>query len=198
VIAAVVLAAGESSRMGRPKLLLPYRGVTVLECVLRAVLDSPVDRTVVVLGFGRERIGRLLEPLPVEAVMNPDPGRGMLSSILTGLAALPDDPGAVFIVPGDHPDLTPAVFKALLDARAASGKGLIVPTREGRGGHPLLMDLAYRHEAGRLDPAAGLRALLLAHPDDVFRLPVEAGGILTDIDTPADYRKAAGREPATD
>ncbi len=198
MIAAVVLAAGESSRMGRPKLLLPYRGATVLECVLRAVLDSPVDRTVVVLGFGRGRIEPLLEPLPVEAVVNPDPGRGMLSSILTGLAALPEAPGAVFIVPGDHPDLTPAVFKALLEARAASGKGLIVPTTEGRGGHPLLMDLLYRREAASLDPAVGLRALLMAHPNDVLRLPVDAGGILTDIDTPADYRKAAGRDPETD
>lgn len=198
MIAAVVLAAGESSRMGRPKLLLPYRGATVLECTLRAVLASPVERTVVVLGHGRERILPLIRPLRVEAVFNPDPGRGMLSSVLVGLSALPEEPGAVFIVPGDHPDLTVGVFAALLAARQDSGKGLVVPVASGRGGHPLLMDLGYRAEAANLGSAAGLRALLASHPDDVLRLAVPDAGILTDIDTPADYRKAAGREPDTD
>jgi molybdenum cofactor cytidylyltransferase len=194
MIAAVVLAAGESKRMGRPKLLLPYRGSTILETVLESVLGAPVERTIVVLGRGRERMESLLRRLPIEIVVNPDPGRGMLSSVQAGLAVLPSAPGAAFIVPGDHPDLTPAVFAALLTAREASGKGLIVPIFQGRGGHPLLLDLAYRGEIFGLDPAVGLRRIIDLHPDDVLRLPADAG-VIVDIDTPEEFHRAAGRDP---
>ena len=192
--AAVVLAAGESRRMGRPKLLLPYRGTTIIESVLAAVRGAAVDRTIVVLGFGRGLIEPLVRPSAVEIVVNPDPGRGMLSSVQAGLAALPPEPGAAFIVPGDHPDLTPEVFAALLEARRDSGRGLVVPVFGGKGGHPLLVDLSYRDEISRLDPAAGLRGLLTLFPADVCRLPWADAGVAVDIDTPDDFRRAtAGR-----
>jgi molybdenum cofactor cytidylyltransferase len=194
-ISAVVLAAGESRRMGRPKLLLPYGASTILETVLASVQGASIERTIVVLGFGRERIEPRIRRFPVEIVVNPDPGRGMLSSVQAGLAALPSAPGSAFIVPGDHPDLTPAVFAALLAARQASGKGLIVPVFQGRGGHPLLLDLAYREEIFGLDPAVGLRRILELHPEAVLRIPIDEAGVLVDIDTPDDFRRASGRRP---
>ncbi len=187
---AVILAAGRSTRMGEPKLLLPFRGSTVLGCVLDAVAAAPVDRTYVVLGAWRERMEPLVRAYSATIVMNLDFDQGMLSSVQAGFRAIPPGDGAVFVVPGDHPEVQPLVFARLLDARAESRAGLIVPQFEGRGGHPLLVDLRFRDEIDRLDRTLGLRALLDLHPGSVRRVPVAEAGILLDLDTPEDYRKA--------
>ncbi len=197
MIAAVILAAGESRRMGQPKMLLPFGRSTVLETVIANVLASPAEMTVVVLGAHRSRLIPLVRRYPVEIVVNPEPARGMLSSVQAGLRALPRAPGAVFIMPGDHPAVPAAVFSALAEARARSGRGLIVPVHQGRGGHPLLIDLRYRAGIGRLNSEIGLRGLLALHPGDVLRLETDAAGVLFDLDRPEDYRRAAGtRGPA--
>ena len=190
-IYAIILAAGRSARMGgTPKLLLPYGTSTVLGCVLDTVLAAPIDRSYVVLGAWREAIEPLVRTYPVSIVINPDFDRGMLSSVQAGFRAIPPGEGAVFVVPGDHPGVTPAVFARLLEVRAESGAGLVVPQFEGRGGHPLLVDLRFRAEIEGLDPAVGLRGLLARHPGRVRRVPLEEAGIVLDLDTPDDYRKA--------
>jgi molybdenum cofactor cytidylyltransferase len=187
----LVLAAGRSTRMGqKPKLLLPYGSSCVLGCVLDAVLAAPLERTFVVLGAWREAIEPFVLTYPVSVVVNPDFDRGMLSSVQAGFRALPPGEGAVFVLPGDHPGVTPAVFARLLEARAESGAGLVVPQFGGRGGHPLLVDLRFRAEIAGLDPAVGLRGLLAGHPGSVRRVPLEEAGIVLDLDTPDDYRKA--------
>jgi molybdenum cofactor cytidylyltransferase len=190
-IYAIILAAGRSARMGgTPKLLLPYGASTVLGCVLDTVVSAPIDRGYVVLGAWREAIEPLVRTYPVSIVINPDFDRGMLSSVQAGFRAIPPGEGAVFVVPGDHPGLAPAVFSRLLAARAESGAGLVVPLYGGRGGHPLLVDLRFRADIKVLDPAVGLRGLLDLHPESVGRIPLEEAGIVLDIDTPDDYRKA--------
>lgn len=193
---AIVLAAGRSRRMGgEPKLLLPFGGSTVLGCVLDAVAASPVDGVFVVLGAWREKIEPVVRSYPFSLVLNPDFDRGMLSSVQAGLRALPPGEGAVFIVPGDHPRITPGVFARLLQVRNESRAGLVVPVFGERGGHPLLVDLRFRAEIDHLDPDVGLRGLLALHPESVCRVPIPEEGILLDLDTPSDYRKAGGRRP---
>jgi molybdenum cofactor cytidylyltransferase len=196
---AIVLAAGRSVRMGeKPKLLLPFGSSTVLGCVLDAVAAAPVDRAFVVLGAWREEIEPLVRGYNVSIVYNRDFDLGMLSSVQAGFRAVPPGQGAAFVVPGDHPGLTPGVFARLLEAREEGGAGLIVPQFGDRGGHPLLVDLCFRAEIDRLGPDEGLRGLLGRHPGRVRRVPVEEAGILLDLDTPEDYRRARPRNGKKD
>jgi len=190
MIWAVVLAAGESKRMGEPKLLLPLRGRTILEDVIETVLRSPVDRTLVVLGACADRTGTLLDRYPVERAFNPDYRAGMLSSVQTGFRNLSPEAKAALVFLGDQPGIPAAVIAAVIEAYRKTGKGLIRPVRGGAGGHPLLVDIKYRKEIESLDPRVGLKGLLARHPEDVGGIDAGEDGIPLDIDTPEDYRQA--------
>lgn len=190
MIWAVVLAAGESKRMGEPKLLLPFRGRTIIEDVIGTAVRSPVDGTLVVLGGDADRIGALLDAHPVKRAFNPDYRSGMLSSVQCGIRHLPPAARAALVFLGDQPGLTSAAIAAVLNAYLATGKGLVLPVRGGTGGHPLLVDMKYRAAIEGLDPRVGLKGLLSLHPGDVERVEVEEDEILLDIDTPEDYRRA--------
>jgi molybdenum cofactor cytidylyltransferase len=187
VIWAVVLAAGESKRMGRPKQVLPYGTSTILETVLDHVLASPVDGTLVVLGAAADKIAPLLAKLPVETIVNPDFRAGMLSSVQRGIRALPASVRAALIFLGDQPAVGPETSGRVVAAYRASGRGLVLPVHAGRGGHPLLIDLKYRAEIDGLSAGIGLRELLARHPDDISRVEIDDPGVLLDIDTPEDY-----------
>ena len=192
MIGAVVLAAGESKRMGVPKLLLPYRGATIIEAVLDAVTASGADATLVVLGANRTAIRERIRRFPVSVAVNTRFREGMLSSIQTGISALPRRCRAALVVLGDQPDLPPSALDALIDGWNEGRKGIVVPVFGGRRGHPLLLDLKYRREIDGLTPETGLRGLLAAHPEDILEVDVPDGAVLADIDTPDDYRKAVG------
>lgn len=192
MIGAVVLAAGESKRMGAPKLLLPYRGATIIEAVLDAVTASGADATLVVLGANRTAIRERIRRFPVSVAVNTRFREGMLSSIQTGISALPRRCRAALVVLGDQPALPPSALDALIDAWNEGRKGIVVPVFGGRRGHPLLLDLKYRREIDGLTPDTGLRGLLAAHPEDILEVDVPDGAVLADIDTPDDYRKAVG------
>jgi len=187
VIWAVVLAAGESKRMGRPKQVLPYGRSTILETVLDHVLASPVDGTLVVLGAAADKVAPLLAKLPVETIVNPDFRSGMLSSVQRGIRALPASARAALIFLGDQPAVGPETSGRVLAAYRVSGRGIVLPVHAGRGGHPLLIDLKYRAEVDGLSAGIGLRELLVRHPDDIFRVEIDDPGVLLDIDTPEDY-----------
>jgi molybdenum cofactor cytidylyltransferase len=187
VIWAVVLAAGESKRMGRPKQVLPYGRSTILETVLDHVLASPVDGTLVVLGAAADKVAPLLAKLPVETIVNPDFRSGMLSSVQRGIRALPASARAALIFLGDQPAVGPETSGRVLAAYRVSGRGIVLPVHAGRGGHPLLIDLKYRAEIDGLSAGIGLRELLVRHPDDIFRVEIDDPGVLLDIDTPEDY-----------
>ena len=192
MIGAVVLAAGESKRMGVPKLLLPYGGATIIEAVLAGVTASRVDATLVVLGSGRRALKDKIRRFPVSVTVNTHFREGMLSSIQKGFGSLPGGIRAALIVLGDQPGVSPAVIDALIKAREDSRKGIVVPAFGGRRGHPLLLDLKYRRELAGLSPETGLRSLLAAHADDLLVVDLPDPAILVDIDTPEDYRKALG------
>jgi molybdenum cofactor cytidylyltransferase len=187
VIWAVILAAGESRRMGTQKLLLPFGETTIVEAVVRTALDAQIDRALAVLGSDRDAIRLKLAPYGVEFAVNEDFKRGMLSSVQTGFRALPADAEAAVVMLGDQPFLPARVVDAVIGAYRASGKGIVVPTYRGRRGHPVLIGLEYRDEVLSLDPAVGLRQLLIAHPDDVFEAEVDDTNILRDLDLPEDY-----------
>ena len=187
MIWAVVLAAGESKRMGRPKQLLPYGASTILEIVLDKALASPVDGTLVVLGAAAERIAPLLSKRPVETVLNPDFRSGMLSSVRCGIRALPGSARAALIFLGDQPEVSPATARLVIEEYRRTARGIVLPVHRRRGGHPLLIDLKYRGEIGLLSAGIGLRELLSRHPDDTLRIEVDDPGVSLDIDTPEDY-----------
>jgi molybdenum cofactor cytidylyltransferase len=190
MIAAVVLAAGRSERMGRPKMLLPFGRKTLIETVLAGVLRSCVDDVVVVLGAHREAIGAVVSKFPVRAVFNEGFEEGMLSSVVRGLREVPSAARAFLVVLGDHPSPPAAVIDRLVAAHDGTGKGIVLPAYRGRRGHPVLIDIRYRDRIKGLDPSLGLRQLARDHPDDVLEVPVRTPAVLMDVDRPDDYRKA--------
>ena len=187
MIWAVILAAGESRRMGTQKLLLPFGQATVVEAVVRTALASRADRALAVLGADRDAVRLKLEPYGVDFAVNEDFVRGMLSSVQAGFKALPAEAEAAVVMLGDQPFLPARVVDAVIEAFRQSGKGIIVPAFRGRRGHPVLIGLGYRDEILALDPAVGLRQLMRAHPDDVFEAEAGDANILRDLDVPEDY-----------
>lgn len=190
MIYAIVLAAGESKRMGRPKQLLPFGRQTLIEAVVNHVCHSGVDKVLVILGANREDITQRLEKFPVSTVFNPHYKDGMLSSIQRGFEAMAKDATAALIILGDQPTIPGWVIDRIIDAFHSSGKGIVVPVYNKRRGHPVLIDIKYRKDVAALDPAVGLRALVHEHTEDVEEAVVESSAILMDIDYPEDYRKA--------
>ncbi len=190
---AIVLAAGESKRMGSPKMLLPYRGATIIEKVIENIALSSVVKTLVVLGCDRDEILEVISELPVRHCYNPDYKTGMLSSVKCGFAYLPDDYLAALVFPGDQPMIESTVINLVVRAWRDSGRGIVVPTFRGRRGHPLLIDRKYRKEIMTLDDSEGLRVLALKHPGDVKEIETDNPSILKDIDTAEDYRNEINR-----
>jgi len=188
MIWAVILAAGKSERMGSAKLLLPVGKKTLIETVIRGALRARPDGVLVVLGSDREKLEPVIGKYPVKTVINPDFGRGMLSSVKRGLEAVPAEVRAVLVYLGDQPAPPASVGVRIIDAFRKSGQGIVIPAYHGRRGHPILVDLKYRDEIKALDPDVGLRQLIRAHPEDVLEVKARTAAILRDIDTPKDYR----------
>ena len=193
MIWAVILAAGESRRMGTQKLLLPFGEATVIESVVRTALTSSVGRVLVVLGADREAVRGKLGPYDLATAVNEDYEKGMLSSVQAGFRALPTDAEAALVMLGDQPFLPVRIIVAIVEAYRGNRKGIVVPAYGGRRGHPVLIDLKYRDEVLGLDPSDGLRQLMLAHPGDILEVEVDDPAVLRDMDVPADYAAERGR-----
>ena len=194
MICALVLAAGRSQRMGTQKLLLPVGGQPMIARIVDQLLASPIDRVFAVIGPDGDRIAAALAGRPVTFVVNADEQGEMLSSVRCGLAALPQECTAALVVLGDQPGLTANVVAQLLRAFQTADRGIVVPTADGRRGHPLLVALRYRDEILTSYDAVGLRGLLQAHPEDVYEVEVGTPRILEDLDTPQDFERLAGGE----
>lgn len=193
-IGAVILGAGESTRMGRLKQVLPWGSYTIIEAVVRAVLAAPVDEAVVVLGHEADAVREALRPVSADprlkSVLNERYTEGMLASVQAGVAALPADCKAFLMVLGDQPGADPGVMALLVDAFRQGDEGaILLPTFSGRRGHPVLFSLRYRDELAALDPSVGLRQLVWNHADAVREIPVDAASVLVDLDHPSDYEK---------
>lgn len=186
----MILAAGESKRMGTPKLLLPFREKTMIETLVVEVLRSKSDKTMVVLGAEKEKIERIISRLQVAIVVNTRYEEGMLSSIRAGFEALPDEVEAVLVCLGDQPLIPFFVLDKLIEAYKDTKKGIIIPVYKKSRGHPILIDMKYKPEIKRISPDIGLRALVHDHSQDVMEVEVDAPQILKDIDKPEDYMRA--------
>jgi molybdenum cofactor cytidylyltransferase len=191
MIWAIILAAGESLRMGRPKLLLPYYGdKTIIETVVQNVVSSRADRAVVVLGGSRKRIEEKIRRFAVKRVINRKYKEGMFSSVRSGLSALPASARAAVLILADQPDVPTSVIDSLIEAFRREKKGIVLPVYRRKRGHPLLIDLKYRREIDSLSPDGGLRGLLRKHGDDILEVRVQSPAVLKDIDGPVEYERA--------
>jgi molybdenum cofactor cytidylyltransferase len=189
MIGAVILAAGQSRRMGRNKLLLPYGTATVLETVVTEVTACPaVSDVVVVTGHEPDRIAALLAPYPVRCVFNPAYTRAeMLVSLQTGLRSLASDVQAALIIPGDHPRLRRDIIQRVIDAHQPGA--LVIPSYQMKRGHPLLIDRAWWDELLALPETASLRDFIRAHEDHIRYVVVDTDSVLQDMDTPDEYQR---------
>jgi len=190
MIWAMILAAGESQRMGVPKLLLPFGKSTIIETIVESVISSRVNQTLVVLGSRSPEIRERIRRFPVLTTFNPSYRKGMLSSVQRGAAVLPHSCEAVVVVLADQPSVRATMIDSLIETFHRQKKGIIVPVYQKKRGHPFIVDLKYREEINELNPETGLRELLLRHPDDIFEVGVPNPSILHDIDTAADYSQA--------
>jgi len=185
-VAAVILAAGRSQRMGAFKPLLPFGKQTVIASCVDYLRQGGVETIVVVLGHRAEEIQARLNHLNTICVINSDPESEMNASIAVGIRNVPRTAKATLIALADHPAVPPTVVSMLIEAWR-NGASLVIPTWQNRGGHPVLVDLRYRAELQNLDPNRGLRALFDAHRDELTRVPVESPYVARDIDTWDDY-----------
>jgi len=181
---AILLAAGRSSRMGAFKPLLPFGNKTVIECCIDYLHEGGVDKIVVVVGHRADEIRQKISG--VTFAVNPDPDSAMGASIAVGVTVLPETTQATLIALVDHPAIPATVVSTLLESWE-SGARLVIPTWQGRGGHPVLVDLSLRAELSNLPATGGLRALFEAHANEVKRVPVDSPFIARDMDTWDDY-----------
>lgn len=189
MICAILLAAGESRRMGSQKLLLSFGSSTVIAHIVDQLLRSAVDKVFVVLGHDAERIAQELSGRPINVVPNPNYKAGMLSSVRCGLQALPQQCEAVMVMLGDQPAITSKLVDEMVRSFTSADKGILVPLYRGKRGHPILFSEHYRNEILTRYDNVGLRGLLHAHPDDIFELSVSMPSVLSDIDYPEDYQR---------
>jgi molybdenum cofactor cytidylyltransferase len=205
---AIILAAGESRRMGAPKQLLPFAGTTMLQCVIDAFVSPKIDQIIVVLGCKADEIAAKLRegeapaeppgttarrearPPKLGVVTNVDWRAGMFTSVQAGLRALPAGTKLVLLGLCDQPRLKRATVDKLV--AKFSGK-ILVPTFKGRQGHPLLFEARYVREILALDETLTLKHFLANHPDEIARLPVDDEGVLVDIDDRATYERELNR-----
>jgi molybdenum cofactor cytidylyltransferase len=187
MISAILLAAGESKRMGRMKLTMPLGEDTVIEQVVSHLLSSSVDEIVIVLGHESKQVRQTIGDKPVKFVLNNDYALGMSTSIIAGLNELDDRAEAVIVVLGDQPFIYSEIIDKLVQAYENNDKGIVVPTYRGRNGHPVIFDMKYKTELLALKGDEGGRQLIAENGNDVLEVPVDAEGIIKDIDTPDDY-----------
>ena len=200
VIPAVVLAAGRSSRMGRPKATLPLGdGDTFLSRIVRTFLAAGVDDVVVVVGHEAPAIIDSFETARLTArfVINREYDRGQLSSLIAGLSVV-DRPGVVatLVTLVDVPLVSPATVRAVVAQYRESGASVVRPTDGARHGHPVLIDRSLFALFRAADPAVGAKAVIRAHASADGDLPIADEGAFLDIDTAEDYEKITS-DPST-
>jgi molybdenum cofactor cytidylyltransferase len=191
---AVVLAAGRSTRMGRPKALLPVTrdGETFIERLVATLIAGGIDDVVVVAGEEAAAIRARLG-FRARVALNRDVDRGQLSSIAVGLDVI-DRPGvqAVMITPVDLPLVSETTVRVLAEAWRRTRAPIVRPVQGGRHGHPVIFDRMVFDELRSADPSQGARAVVHAHAESISDVAIDDEGAYADIDTPADYERWTG------
>lgn len=191
MITAIILAAGESKRMGQPKLLLPWGNGTVLTHVISVFRKAGVEEILVVTGGAKEQVEGLVSGLGVRTVFNEAFQTGeMLSSTQCGIRALGSQTEAVLIGLGDQPQVQEGSVRKVCEAFRASGSNLIVPSYKMRRGHPWLIARPLWDELSNLGSTMSPRDFLNKHQAEIHYVSVDDPGILADLDTPDDYLRS--------
>ena len=187
MIPVIILAAGESKRMGKPKQLMPLGRITILEQTVDNFLSSEVSEVVVVLGHRAEEMVNLIASRLVTVAVNPAYRKGMSTSIAAGLGLISDKAQGVMLALADQPFIDSQTINRLVEAFGAHSKGITIPIYQGRRGHPVIFDIKYKEELLRLKGDVGGREIVDRHPDDVLEVAVNCEGICVDIDTVDSY-----------
>ena len=193
-IYAVLLAAGESSRLYPQKLFLPWRKSTILEEAVDNLLAAQLSGTVVVLGKESGRAEDLLSSRSCRVVFNPDFRRGMGSSLSRGAAfwrkevkISPSD--GILVALADQPFISSRLINRVISSYRVSARGIVVPVFRGRRGHPVILAGKYLPELIGLNMDVGARFIIRDHPDDTLEVEVNSEAIFCDIDSLEDYKK---------
>jgi molybdenum cofactor cytidylyltransferase len=193
VLAAVILAAGESSRMGSPKALLAYQGRTFLERLVEGTHHPKVGLLRIVLGAHAEEVRGKLKLDPVTVVINSDWRRGQLSSIQAALRSLPSGiTDGMLLCLVDHPLISTALVGELIEKFYATGKPIVVPTHSGKRGHPVIFSSKLFPELLAAPLETGARAVVWAHAAEVLEVPTIEEGVVLNLNDPEALRRALG------
>lgn len=193
MICAIVLSAGESRRMGSHKQLLPFASSTVISHIVDQLLVCNINEVFVVTGHNREQISEELSNRNVTVINNPDYKMGMLSSVRSGLRALPESCAAVMVVLGDQPSINSEIVEKMIEAFMKSDKGILVPVFDDARGHPIILDAHYKDEVLASFEDVGLRGLLYKYSEDIMQLEFHSDDVLRDMDYPEDYQREIAR-----
>jgi molybdenum cofactor cytidylyltransferase len=194
MITAMILAAGESKRMGQPKMLLPWGAVTVLGQVISTYQAASVEDVLVVTGGAYQKVSEIVEQHGARSVFNEQYTSGeMLSSLQCGLRFLArEEPGteAVLVGLGDQPQLQSGCVRQICETFRQESARLIVPSFQRRRGHPWLVEQSLWAELLGLQLSQSPRDFLNAHANEIRYVEVDTASILADLDTPQDYHNA--------
>jgi molybdenum cofactor cytidylyltransferase len=196
MIPGIVLAGGKSSRMGRPKALLPIdsSGDTFFDRVTRTLLDAGVEDVIVVVGADADAIRAGATPRSgVRIVDNPDYEQGQLTSLVAGLRVIDMSRAtAALVTLIDVPLVSAATVRTLIAAQRERGAPVVRPVSNGRHGHPVIFGRALFQELQDADPAQGAKPVIRAHAGEMIEVPIHDEGAFTDIDTQEDYERIIG------
>ena len=188
MVSAILLAAGESKRMGKPKLLMPFGKSTILEQTIGNLLNSKISEVIVVLGYRAEEVMPKVAAKPVKIAINPIYQQGMSTSIVAGLNLIDNKAEAVMLALADQPFVDSETINRLIEQFYAHNKGIAIPAYQGKRGHPVIFAIKYKEELLKLKGDVGGKQIIEKHPDDILEVAVDSPDINIDIDTVRDYQ----------
>ena len=198
MLCAVILAAGDSTRMGSPKAaLLTPGGTTFVARIVQTLRDASVDDLVIVTGRHHDAvvaaIARNERSTPPRIVRNPDPSRGQLSSLLTGMdVVVTPQTDAVLMTLVDVPLVRVSTVTMVIDTWRRLRAPIVRPAIGDQHGHPVIFDRAVFDELRRAPLDAGAKSVVRAHEHEIVNVPVDDEGCVRDVDTPSDYEEMRG------
>ncbi len=188
MVSAILMAAGESKRMGKPKQLMPFGRSTILEQTVDNLLSSKITEIIVVVGYKAEEMIKTIASRPVKIAVNLMYQLGMSTSIVTGLNLINAKTQAVMLALADQPLVDSKTINQLIEEFFNHNKGIAVPAYQGTRGHPVIFSIKYKKELLGLTGDIGGKQVINQHPGDILEVSVDSESINLDIDNINDYQ----------